>query len=645
MDCVLIYENGQVMGEQAAGGARSVIFDFPAGRRACFGKKYEAEAVFSGGLGRFRITVPYYSLYGTAAFDGEFFFGGELGALFGDSQTVFRVWSPVSERISLNIYGSGDGGEPEGVYEMKKGAKGVFEYALAGAWGGKYYTYTVYNFKYPDGAEIADPYARSAGLNGRRGMITDMRAAEPEGWGSVRPVPYDRRELVIYETHVADVTSSPTWTGTERFRRRFPGMWESGTAYTENGITVKTGFDHIRELGVNAVQLMPVADQVNDEGSPEFNWGYNPLNYNVPEGGYSTDPRDGYVRIREFRELVAAYAKAGINIIMDVVYNHVYLAEGSNFDVLMPGYFFRHTAGGALSDGSGCGCETASERPMFRKFIIDSAVFWAGEYRLGGFRFDLMGLHDTETMNLLAEKLREVNPSIVLFGEPWAGGASALDEDLRAVQRNARRLKGVGQFNDRMRDALIRGGMNPVWSRGWATDPDRADPADAETLMRGLAGETFAGGAAAAGPEQTVNYVTSHDNLTLYDRIKAAGIGGEETVGRMAVLANAAVLTSDGTAFMLSGEEMLRTKGGDANSYRSGWAVNALDYSLKIRHPGVFASYRRLISFKKAYLSLLSRAGAPRRTKALAGGAAVLVEFTCADGTRRRVVQIGRAHV
>lgn len=551
--------------------------------------------------------VSIQKLYDTEAFDAAYYYDGELGALYTPESTTFKVWSPLSEKIELNLYTQGHGTETPETLPMEKGDKGVFSAVVEGDLSGRYYTYTVYNDTYPKGQEIVDPYAKSAGRSGRRGMVVNFAETDPEGWDDWSIYDYDRKELTVWETHVSDVTSSKTWTGTEAYRYKFLGLIEEGTTYTEDGVTVTTGFDHIKELGVNAVQLVPIFDQANEESIQVFNWGYNPLNYNVLEGSYSTNPADGYVRIREFKQTVQAFHEAGINVIMDVVYNHVSAAGGSNFDVLMPGYYFRYDENGALTNGSGCGNETASERSMCRKFILDSLTFWAEEYKLGGFRFDLMGLHDIETMNLAAETLEKVNPSIVLYGEPWTGGTSGLDNSRQAVQKNANELVGVGQFNDQMRDALIKGGLNAVSATGWVTDTEKISDADVEKILAGLQGVTAGNGYLISDPNKTLNYVTCHDNYTLYDRARRAGVRDKEVAKEMAVLANAVVFTSQGTTFMLAGEELLRTKGTGSsagNSYDAGYAVNELDYSRKIQYPEVFEAYKGLIAFKQNTKSL-----------------------------------------
>ncbi len=601
MQYIKIYEGSEVLAETQTTDTISVRYNLGSSKTPDLNKEYKVEVQFANSDVTTTETVSIIALYATDSFNQTYYYDGELGAIYTSSDTTFKVWSPVSTKIYVNIYNSGHLQETPTTYEMTKGEKGVFECVVSGDLEAKYYTYTVYNSTYPTGQEIVDPYAKSAGLNGVRGQIVDFSKTNPTGWDDISVINYDRKELVVWETTVPDVTSSSTWTGTEAYRKKFLGVIESGTTYTQatkNGdVTVTTGFDHIKELGVNAVQIVPVFDQANDESNVTFNWGYNPLNYNVLEGAYSTDPTDGYTRIREFKQLVMSFNQAGINVIMDVVYNHVNSSSGSNFDVLMPGYYFRYNEDGTISNGSGCGNETASDHLMFRKFMIDSVCFWANEYKLGGFRFDLMGLHDIETMNLLTDALADINPSITVYGEPWTGGSSSLDESLRAVQKNTNSLTGAGQFNDQMRDALIKGGMKGDSEVGWVTNDNTVSNSDVNTIINGLKGMT---GSTITDPNKTVNYVTCHDNYTLYDRIVASGVKSSnwQKIQNMAVLANAVVLTSNGTTFMLAGEEFLRTKGGNDNSYNASYKVNELDYSLKVTNYDVFSVYQKLVQFK-----------------------------------------------
>lgn len=573
------------------------------------GHSYRVSVTFDHDGRTLEKSVSIVGLY-NAAFDEQYNYDGELGAIYTPSKTEFRVWSPVSKKIELKVYDTGTpkaidqtlgNDTPTHTLEMTRGDRGVYSATINEDLEGKYYTYTVYNGNYPNGMEIVDPYAKSAGINGLRGMIVDFSKTNPTNWDEVTLNDADRKELTVWETHVADVTSSSTWNGTEEYRKKFLGLIEEGTTFTRDSVTVKTGFDHIKELGVNAVQLIPVFDQANNEVNVSFNWGYNPLNYNVIEGAYSTNPYDGYVRIKEFKEVIKKFAENDINIIMDVVYNHTNGLVGSNFDVLMPGYYYRYDIQGAASNGSGCGNETASEKYMFRKFMIDSASFLAREYKLGGYRFDLMGVHDIETMNQLTAACKEINPNITIYGEPWAGGTIALNKGTPANQANARRYEGYGQFNDQMRDALIKGGLNAATARGWVSDSSNIVMSDVNKILDGMKGATSN---ATTDPNKTVNYVTCHDNYTLFDRFAAAGIRDSEIQKKMAMLANSVVFTSQGTTFMLAGEEFLRSKDGNSNSYDASYKINELNYSLKVEHLDMFANYQKLIALKQTTSSL-----------------------------------------
>ena len=602
-----IYSNGELIAKDTIPRTKRFSLKLPTDHTFSYSNIYTAKVTFDKSQNVHDVNVTMQYLYSKDSFNDAYYYDGELGAIYSSSETTFRVWSPVSNKIVLKIY---DNGTPESIdselgsdltyqeVEMEKKDKGVFETVISGDLGGKYYTYTVYNGNYPNGKEIVDPYAKSTGVNGLRGMIVDFAATNPTNWNEVVVHPYDRKELTVYETHVADVTSSDTWTGNEDNRKKFLGLIEEGTTYTKDNIEVKTGFDHIKELGVNAVQLIPIFDQANDEVNPTFNWGYNPLNYNALEGSYSSNPHDGYARIREFKQVVQKYNEYGINIIMDVVYNHTNSVIGTNLDVLMPGYYYRYDGTGALYNGSGCGNETASENLMMRKFMIDSVCFLASEYKLGGYRFDLMGLHDIETMNLLVEEAKKVNPDIVIYGEPWTGGTSGLNSSKQAVQLNGNAFKGFGQFNDRMRDELIKGGMSAASEKSWISNTE-SNKTIIGNLVGGIKGITKNLSMEIADPDKTVNYVTCHDNYTLYDRFKAAGIEDDKTVKQMAMLANSVVFTSQGTTFMLAGEEFLRTKGGNHNSYNATYEVNELDYELKVDNLDMFNNYQKLISLKQ----------------------------------------------
>ena len=603
LDKVELYCDGVKISEENGAGRAMVTVKIPDNHEISFTKEYTAKATFreTGAILESKIALN--GLYNTDLFNNQYYYNGDLGAIYSKTETTFKVWSPFSTDIKLRIYENGTpksvdntkGNDQYTEYSMTKGAKGVWNYKLSGDQEGKFYTYYVTNSSYPNGKEICDPYAKSSGVNGIRGMVVDFSKTNPDGWDDISYLSIDRTALTVYETHVADVTSSKTWGGTKAYSKKFLGLVEEGTTYTENGVTVSTGFDHIKELGVNAIQLIPIFDQANNEINTQFNWGYNPLNYNVVEGCYSTNPYDGYTKIKEFKQLVMACNKNGITTIMDVVYNHVNGAVGSNFDVLVPNYYYRYS-NGVLSNGSGCGNELASENQMVRKFIKDSTAFWASEYKLGGFRFDLMGLEDITTMNEVVENLNTVNPNIVVYGEPWTGGSSTLPQAEQAIQSNANKFIGFGQFNDQMRDALIKGGLSGEKEKGWITNDTNIASTDVAKIVKGINGETAN---ATNDPNKTVNYVTCHDNYTLYDRIEAAGITDDSTIKKMAQLANSVVLTSKGTTFILAGEEFLRTKNGNSNSYNASYKINELDYSLKIENKTIFDNYKSLIEFKQ----------------------------------------------
>jgi len=569
-------------------------------------------------------SISIQKLYDNAEFDSLYNYDGELGAIYSSTSTTFKVWSPLSTQIKLRIYDSGTptsvntlkGNDAHQDYDMVKGEKGVFSTLVDGDLAGKYYTYIVTNAYYKE-KEVVDPYAKGCGINGLRGMIVDFSKTNPEGWDSFdKAKNIDRKALTVYETHIVDVTSSTTWNGKSENAKKFLGLCETGTTYSKDGKSVKTGFDHIKELGVNAVQLQPIFDQANDEVTPSFNWGYNPLNYNCLEGSYSSDAYDGYARIKEFKKVVLDYQNAGINVIMDVVYNHVNSVQGQNFDVLVPYYYFRYS-GSELSNGSGCGNETASDHYMFSKFMKDSAAFWLKEYKLGGFRFDLMGLHDLDTMNSLVSNLKEINDGVVVYGEPWTGGSTPLSDAESAKQSNSNKYQGYGQFNDQMRDALIMSGMKGDDEAGFVTNKTSAITSSSilGSIRNGVVGSTYN---ATNDPDKTLNYASCHDNYTLFDRFTAFDKANAKKDGhvdftmeekeKMNILANAMVFTSQGTSFMLAGEEFLRSKGSDLsiakNSYNASYKVNELDYSLLIEHEEMMPIYQKLIDLKQTFAGL-----------------------------------------
>ena len=567
------------------------------------------------------------------AYDGD-----DLGVSFDDeaqpTATTFKVWAPTSTDMALNLYESGDDlaeKEPIASYPMEKGEKGVFCYTVPEDLDGKYYTYTVTNSLGTN--EVVDPYAKSAGINGKRGMIVNFSRlnAALEGWASDKsPFAGSCTDAVIYEAHVRDMTISPTSGVPERLRGTFAGLAESGTTYTRDGVTVSTGLDHIRELGVTHVQLQPIYDYSSvDERSSgttmakeNYNWGYDPLNYNVLEGSYSTDPYDGFTRIREFKELVMAMHRAGLAINMDVVYNHTGPSETSNFNLLVPYYYYRTKANGAFYNGSGCGNELATERYMVNKFLRDSCRFWLEEYHLSGFRFDLMGLLDNQTMIDIWHDCTAIDPHVMLYGEPWTGGSSKLKAGISGSKLTEQTTVQeslaqdyfcgsgvtVGAFNDVIRNA-VRGENNP--GKGYV----QGVTADASTIAMCLTGrfsrETVK--TQAIEPGQVLNYVSCHDNYTLYDQLIQTM--SDERLPAAYTQAETIVLLAQGVPFLQEGEEFMRSKVDpdsgkyEGNSYLSGDFVNAMDYSLKVEHRDVFDKFRELIALRKgeAALRLQSR--------------------------------------
>ncbi len=561
-----------------------------------------------------RKNVDIFNLFSTQAFEDEFTYDGELGAIYSNAKTDFAVWSPTAQSIKLRIYNSGT---PTAIsstlgddtihseVDMTKGTKGEWTASVSGDLEGKYYVYVITNALFT-GKEVVDPYAKSAGINGKRGMIVDFSKTNPEGWEDVTVPTFSETETVIYETHVSDITSDPSWTGDENNRKKFLGLIEEGTSYTSGEKTVTTGFDHIKELGVNAIHLLPMFDHDNDEVTTSFNWGYNPLNYNVIEGSYSSNAYDGYQRIKEFKQVTKHMNENGIKVIMDVVYNHVSSLDASNFNILVPGYYYRYDSNGNVGNGSGCGNETASERAMFSKFIQDSTNFWLEEYKLGGFRFDLMGLHDTSTMQKVHDNLKEIEPNSIVYGEPWTAGTTpATDAGVElAVQSNISKMTGVAAFNDQLRNSA-KGGYGV--DRGWVTGASGVGEEMTRQLVNNLKGNVNNGALNVySNPSQIVSYVTSHDNYTLHDQFKTFAEDHEESYEMMNTQAQAFALTAQGIGFVHAGEELMRSKVNsdgtlNENSYEAGYEVNKIDYSRKITYAKLFDEYKTMIDLKTKF--------------------------------------------
>lgn len=585
-----------------------------------FSKKYRLEAAFESGNRSYNVTFD--GIYDSPEFEAAFAYeGDDLGAVVTDGKTTFKLWAPISDKVVLNIYDTGTpalygGNDTKTSHEMQKGEKGTWSYSFNENLHGKYYTYTVTNGASQN--EVIDPYAKSAGVNGIRGMVVDFSRVNPEGfvYGD-RPNNIKKAtDAIIYELHVRDLTSHQSWNGPEEYRGKFLGLTVEGTSYEG----VSTGLDHIKELGVTHVQLLPFFDfgvvdetRLNDQNYNVFNWGYMPLNFNVPEGSYSTDPYDGNKRISELKQVATAFSKNNIGLIMDVVYNHTGLSGDSNFHLIIPGYFHRLTQDGAFSNGSGTGNETASERYMVRKFIVDSVTFWAKEYNLSGFRFDLMALHDVDTMNAVFEALKEIDENILVYGEPWTGGSTPLDPAIAADKANLDKIPAVGAFNDDFRDA-IKGSVFTASDKGFVQG--KYDEGVIHRLKYGIVGGIEYPGINKdklsgkkfwhTEPGKSINYASAHDNHTLHDKLMLSiSFSEREFLEAMQKQANAIVLTAQGVPFIHAGAEFMRSKpaksGYDSNSYESPDTVNQLRWDLKAEHVEVFNYYKGLIALRKAH--------------------------------------------
>ncbi len=531
--------------------------------------------------------------------------GRDLGVNYSPQKTVFKVWAPKATEVKLRLYDAGDGGVATSTFDMSKGEKGEWSFIISQNLKNKYYTFQVKQ----EGQwlqECPDIYAYAVGVNGKRGMVVDLASTNPAGWhGDKKPALQNFNDAIIYEMHVRDISMDPN-SGIKN-KGKFLGLTEKGTKSPNRE---RTGLDHIKQLGVTHVHLLPSFDFNSvDETKPQanqYNWGYDPLNYNVPEGSYSTNPYDGNVRIKEFKQMVHALHKNGLRVILDVVYNHTSDIKNANFSQFAPGYFYRQNADGSYSNATGCGDEVASERPMVRKFMIESVVYWAKEYHLDGFRFDLMGVHDIETMNLISDTLHKIDPTILIYGEGWTAGNSPLPEDQRAVKKNIAKVNEVAAFSDDIRDGL-KGGWSDLKEKGFVSGNAAMD----ESVKSGIIASTpnkqvdyskvnYSKAAWAAQPFQTITYVSCHDDNTLWDRLKISNPDAPEADRiKMDKLANAIVLTSQGIAFLHSGAELLRTKQGIANSFNKPDSINQIEWGRKTKYKAVFEYYKALVALRK----------------------------------------------
>ena len=561
--------------------------------------------------------------------DSEYAYtGDDLGATYSKNSTEFKVWSPTATDVKVNIYtkGSSDetGDELLGTYSLEKELvdgewNGVWSLTLVGDWVNLYYTYSI-TTETPTTIgsgktktyETQDVYSRATGVNGKRSMIVDLDTTDPEGWSNDNHVLLNKStESSVWELHVKDFSYDKASGVSEKNRGKYLAFTENGTTLNGEG-KVSTCIDYLKELGVTTVQLNPFYDfqSVNEAGSDEqFNWGYDPQNYNVPEGSYSSNPYDGNVRIKECKEMIKALHDAGISVVMDVVYNHTYSTD-SCFQKTVPNYYYRMTTTGAFSNGSGCGNEGATERAMYRQYVIDSLKYWVNEYHVDGFRFDLMGIMDVETMNMARAALDEIDPRITMWGEGWSGGDSYHPTNTcsgtkfyPAIQANASKLNNrIAIFNDGIRDG-VKGSAMGINNTGFI----QGAKTSAKDVNYGVKGTSYKWKPQA--PSQCVTYDSCHDNATLYDQILAStgladyGVRNSEAV-KMNKLASAIIYTSQGISFTLAGEEMARSKDGDTNSYKSAADLNMIKWQNVVDYADVVSYYKGMMQIKSAYSPL-----------------------------------------
>lgn len=511
--------------------------------------------------------------------------------VYSPQQTTFTLLAPDDAEPRLRIYKDGEGGKPIKSITMRHTGKDTFTAKLKGDLQGKFYTFDT------GCGECPGVFALAVGVNGKRAAVIDMKKTNPVGWEKDNFI-YTKNpcDLVIYEMHHRDYSIDKS------ADNKYPGKYLALTQYK--------AIDHLKELGINAVHFQPSFDYASVDESrldePQFNWGYDPLNYNVPEGSYSTNPYKPEVRIHEFKQMVQSLHDAGIRVVMDVVLNHTMDIEGSNFERTYPGYYYRFRDDASYADASGCGNETASEKPYMRKYMVESFKYWAKEYHIDCFRVDLMGIHDIETMNAISAAVKEINPSAFIYGEGWAASAPQLEEDKLAMKANTYKLDGIAAFSDEMRDA-IRGPFSDDKQPAFLA----AIPGNEESIKFGIAGAinhpqvdlskvNYAKNFWAKQPYQMISYVSCHDDMCLTDRLRASipGIDINQLI-RLDLLAQTAVFTSQGVPFMLAGEEMLRDKKGVHNSFKSPDEINHLDWDNLKKYPQVFEYYKNLISLRK----------------------------------------------
>ena len=537
-------------------------------------------------------------------FDNLFYYGGnDLGNTYTPQHTKFRLWAPTASEAKLVTYKKWSdkiGAE----INMQQGEKGTWTSELKGNQKGLFYTYKV---KIGDKwTEAVDPYVRAASVNGDKGAVVNLEETNPKKWkANKKPKFKNPEDAIIYELHVRDLSIQPE-SGIKQ-KGKYLGVTEKGTKGPEG---VKTGLDHIKDLGVTHVQFLPIFDyaSVNEEtlNEPQYNWGYDPKNFNVPEGSYSTNPYEPTVRITELKQMVQTLHDNNLRVVMDVVYNHMYNAAESNFHKLVPGYYYRYNEDGTFANGTGVGNDTASERKMMRKFMIDSVTYWAKEYNLDGFRFDLMGIHDYETMNEIRKAVNQIDPSIILHGEGWDLN-TPLAAELKANQKNAEKMKGIAHFNDDIRDGL-KGSVFEEKENGFVNGKQNMEDRIKKGITAGIDYDTNS--STYQDPEQVLTYVEAHDNHTLWDKLELTNSGDNEEVRKqMHKLSSSILLTSQGIPFLHAGQEFMRTKYGDHNSYKSPDSINQMDWLRR-------ATFNNEVDYMKGLIELRKKYSAFRMTSA-----------------------------
>lgn len=550
-------------------------------------------------LGKNKVFINYYPLYKSDEFNKLYYHDGKLGYTYTPEETSFSLWSPVALSINILIYDSGEPNleEKPRRIQMKECENGVWKCRIHENLDGYFYTYEI-NI---EGIvrEVIDPYTPAVGINGLRGAIIDLNKSNPKNFEKDCPLKLSSpTDAIIYELSIRDISTHPN-SGVIN-RAKFLGLSEDNT-YSDSNIS--TGLAHIKELGITHVQLMPIFDFNHINSSEKnpllYNWGYNPENYNSVEGIYATNPYNPYCRIQELKTLIYTLHADNIGVIMDVVYNHVFSAPKSNFENIFPKYYFRYNEDGSLSNGSGCGNDIASENPMVRKFIVDSVKFWAKEYHLDGFRFDLMGIHDVNTMNIIREELYKINPYIIMYGEGWNLNTS-LPEENKATQKNHYKMPSIGHFNDFVRD-IIKGSTFIPADIGYASGKENIEN-NIKVCVSGSINYNGHIKGMFQSPINTINYVSAHDNHTLWDKIEISCIDKNfEEKKYIHKLCNAIILTSQGISFLHSGVEFCRTKNMDENSYKSSDIINWMDWDRKRKFIDVNNYYKGLIKLRKEH--------------------------------------------